>query len=330
MSVAIIEMPTAGLREERAPLAAGSTLGTTVEASPALLRWLGEPGGDELSLVGGKAANLSRLATMQRVPPGFSVTTQAFAAAVAGTHGDGALQVPEPLRRAVAAAYAELSRYVGSEAASVAVRSSAVDEDGAVASFAGQHESYLNVVGAEAVIAAVERCWASAVSERALAYRRQHGLGVEGVRLAVLVQLLVAADVSAVAFSADPLTGSRDEIVVNANWGLGESIVGGTVTPDTYVVNKADLAVLRRDVANKARMTVQVLGGTTEVDVPRLLRQRPSLDDRQLATLARLALDLEAATGWPVDLECAFRGDDLYLLQCRPITTLTEGRNDPR
>jgi pyruvate, water dikinase len=111
-------------------------------------------------------------------------------------------------------------------------------------------------------------------------------------------------------------------VVVNASWGLGESIVGGTVTPDSYVVRKHDLAILRRDLADKARMTILAPGGTAEVDVPRLLRRRPTLDDGQLALLARLALDLEAAMGWPVDLEFAFRGDELFLLQCRPITTL--------
>ncbi|MDP8922674.1 MAG: PEP/pyruvate-binding domain-containing protein, partial [Chloroflexota bacterium] len=187
-----------------------------------------------------------------------------------------------------------------------------------------QHDTYLNVAGAEAVIAAVERCWASAVSERTRAYRRQHGLAVAGVRLAVLVQLLVPADVSGAAFSANPLTGSREEVVVNASFGLGESIVGGTVTPDTYVVRKGDLAVLRRDVGDKARMTILVPGETADVDVPRLLRRRPALDDRQASSVARLALDLETAMGWPVDIEFAFKGGELYLLQCRPITTLAD------
>ena len=290
------------------------------------MRWLGEPGGDELSLVGGKAANLSRLAATQRVPPGFSLTTRAFEMALAAAPADGALRAPEPLRREIAAACAELSRRAGESGASVAVRSSAVDEDGAAASFAGQHETYLNVVGAEAVIAAVERCWASAATERARAYRRQRGLAGDRVSLAVLVQLLVPADASGVAFSANPLTSSRDEVVVNASWGLGESIVGGTVTPDTYVVRKCDLTVLRRDLGDKARMTVLVPGGTAEVDVPRLLQRRPALDDGQAADVARLALDLERSMGWPVDLEFAIRGGELYLLQCRPITTLREVR----
>jgi pyruvate, water dikinase len=203
-----------------------------------------------------------------------------------------------------------------------AVRSFAVDEDGATASFAGQHETYLNIVGADSIVQAVNRCWESARSERALEYRRQQGLSVERLHLAVLVQQLVAADVSAVVFSANPITGSRDEIVINASWGLGESIVGGTVTPDTFVVRKADLAITGRFIVNKQRMAVAVAGGTSEVDVPRFLRDQPSLNDEQVIAVAQLALTLDATMSHPVDIECAYAGGKLYLLQCRPITTL--------
>jgi phosphoenolpyruvate synthase/pyruvate phosphate dikinase len=273
--------------------------------------WLDEPESRDLALVGGKAANLARLANRHTVPPGFVLTTHAFGRSEA--------------RDLVVSAYAALAERCGEPEPAVAVRSSAADEDGAAASFAGQHETYLNVVGAEAVADAVLRCWESASSDRALAYRRQQGLAVERVQLAVLVQALVRADVAAVVFSANPLTGSRDEIVVNASWGLGESIVGGTVTPDTYVVRKADGELLSSTVAEKARMTVSVPGGTEEVDVPRFLRNRSALDATQAAEAAALARDLEESMGWPVDLECAWSDGRLYLLQCRPITTL--GRN---
>jgi pyruvate,water dikinase len=203
-----------------------------------------------------------------------------------------------------------------------AVRSSAVDEDGAVASFAGQHESYLNVAGPEAIVQAIARCWQSARSERALDYRRQQGLSLERLRLAVLVQQLVAADVSAVAFSANPVTGDREEVLINASWGLGESIVGGTVTPDSFVVRKSDLAVTSRSIAGKDRMTVPVPGGTREVNVPRFLRLEACLAEEQLMEAAQLARALEATLGYPVDLECAYASGELYPLQCRPITTL--------
>ena len=141
-------------------------------------------------------------------------------------------------------------------------------------------------------------------------------------RLAVLVQQLVASDVSAVVFSANPVTGNRDEVLINASWGLGESIVGGIVTPDAFVVRKSDLAVINRTITYKGRMTVSVPGGTREVDVPRFLRSEASLSDEQAAEMAQLAIMLESTMEHPVDVECAYATGELYLLQCRPITTL--------
>jgi len=182
----------------------------------------------------------------------------------------------------------------------------------------------LNLVGVDAVLGAITRCWASGRNERALSYRKQQGLDTEEVRLAVLVQQLVAADTSAVIFSANPISGNRNEAVVTASWGLGESVVSGTVTPDTWVVRKADLAVKEERIGAKERMTVAVAGGTREVTVPRLLRERASLSGAQISELARLAIGLEEKIGQPVDIETAYAGEELFLLQCRPITTLGE------
>jgi pyruvate,water dikinase len=228
---------------------------------------------------------------------------------------------PLELRGAIDRAIADLMACHSLPDFVAAVRSSAIDEDGLAASFAGQHESYLNVVGAEEIIQAVARCWESAHSERAMAYRRHQSLPLEQVQLAVLVQQLVAADVSAVAFSANPVTGDRDEVIINASWGLGESVVGGSVTPDTFIMRKTDLGVKQRAIADKARMTVSVPGGTREVDVPRFLRLEAVLSVEQVAEIAQLAINLEATMGWPVDVECAYAAGQLYLLQCRPITT---------
>jgi len=276
------------------------------------LLWLGDPKSFDPALVGGKAANLSRLARMyHRVPDGFSLPVTVMDEA----H-------PLDLRDEITAAISDLMACHSLSDFIAAVRSSAVDEDGATASFAGQHETYLNIVGADAIIQAVTRCWESARSERALEYRRQQGLSMERPQLAVLVQQLVASDVSAVVFSANPVTGSRDEIVINASWGLGESIVGGTVTPDTFIVRKLDLAVVQRVIAEKQRMTVSSPGGTREVDVPLFLRGQSSLAAEQVMEMVRLALTLETTMGHPVDIECAYAGGELYLLQCRPITTL--------
>jgi pyruvate,water dikinase len=135
------------------------------------------------------------------------------------------------------------------------------------------------------------------------------------------------ADVSAVAFSANPVSGNREEVVIEAAWGLGESIVGGTVTPDTYVVRKEDLAVVSRSIAEKRRMTVPVRGGTREVETPRFLRTRPVLDEEQTVEMARLALALEIEMGRPVDVECAYEDGRLYLLQCRPVTAFDDLRD---
>jgi pyruvate, water dikinase len=276
------------------------------------LLWLGDPKSFDVALVGGKAANLSRLARMyHRVPDGFSLPVTVMNE----VH-------PSDLRSEITAAISDLMACHSLPDFIAAVRSSAVDEDGATASFAGQHETYLNIVGADAIIQAVTRCWESARSEHALYYRRQQGLSVERPQIAVLVQQLVAADVAAVVFSANPITGNREEVMINASWGLGESIVGGTVTPDTFIVRKSDLAVTQRIIADKQYMTVSVPGGTLEVDVPRFLRNSSSLNDEQVIEMAKLALTLESTMEYPVDVECAYAGDELYLLQCRPITTL--------
>ena len=276
------------------------------------LLWLGDPKSFDATLVGGKAANLSRLARMyHRVPDGFSLPVTVMDEA----H-------PLDLRDEITAAISDLMACHSLPNFIAAVRSSAVDEDGATASFAGQHETYLNIVGADAILQAVTRCWESARSEHALDYRRQQGLSVERPQIAVLVQQLVAADVAAVVFSANPITGDRDEVVINASWGLGESIVGGTVTPDTFIVRKSDLVITSRAIADKQRMTVATSGGTHEVEVPRFLRNEASLNDEQVIEMAKLALTLETTMEHPVDIECAYAGGELYLLQCRPITTL--------
>jgi len=276
------------------------------------LLWLGDPKSFDAGLVGGKAANLSRLARLyHRVPDGFSLPVTVMDE----VH-------PLDLRDEITAAISDLMNCHRLSDFIAAVRSSAVDEDGATASFAGQHETYLNIVGTDAIIQAVTRCWESARSEHALDYRRQQGLSVKHPQLAVLVQQLVASDVSAVVFSANPVTGSRDEIMINASWGLGESIVGGTVTPDTLIVRKSDLSITSRTIADKQHMTVSTQGGTHEVEVPRFLRTQASLNDEQVIEMAKLALTLEATMDHPVDIECAYAGGELYLLQCRPITTL--------
>lgn len=267
--------------------------------------WFEDPGADDRARVGGKAAALARVAADHTVPPGFTVV------------GDAS-------RDDVLAAYAQLGERLGRPDPAVAVRSSAADEDGSETSFAGQHETYLGVRGGEDVLAAVEAARASGHSERALAYRHANGLSAPTAPLPILVQALVQADAAAVVFSANPVTGRRDEILINASWGLGESIVGGTVTPDSFTVARDSLAVVERTLAEKRRMTVQIPGGSREVDVPAPLRRLPSIHGCQARAAAVLALALERRFGHPVDLEVAWAGNELHLLQTRPITTLAQ------
>lgn len=276
------------------------------------IRWLGEDDCHHEAYVGGKAASLSRLASKHTVPHGFAIS-----AIEAAEHA-----VVDGLLPAIEHAYRTLGERCGITHPPVAVRSSAVDEDGADASFAGQHDTYLNIRGVEAVLDAIRRCILSAASHEALSYRQQRGLATDRVHMAVLVQMLVPSDVSAVVFSANPISGSRDEVMINSNWGLGESIVGGTATPDTFIVQKRGLEVSWRDIATKDRMTVLTDAGTADADVPAELRSAPSLKDEQVRDVAQLALTLEESVGNPVDVECAIAKDTLYLLQCRPITTL--------
>jgi pyruvate,water dikinase len=294
-------------------------------ASPAIC-WLDQPACAHRALVGGKAAYLSRLAGAFPVPAGFCLTSAAFewamASGMAAETAQPAGLLPDALFEELARAYATMAERCGAAEPQVAVRSSALDEDGASSSFAGQHATYLNVVGAEAIADAVVRCWASARSARALAYRLQHGLGTDSIRMAVLIQQFVIADSSAVLFSANPVNGNRDELVINASWGLGECVVGGTVTPDTYVLRAADLSIISQQIAEKRRMTVAVAGGTREVDVPRFLRSQSTFTADQVAEVGHLGRRLETVVGGPVDVECAYQTGRLYLLQCRPITAL--------
>ena len=129
-------------------------------------------------------------------------------------------------------------------------------------------------------------------------------------------------------FSANPATGDRGEIVINVSWGLGESVVSGAVSPDLYTVRKGDLIILSRQISEKRLMTVQSPSGTKQVDVPRIMQKEACISDKQVQEMAQLTLTLENSQGWPVDLECAYQGNRLFLLQCRPITTLDRSQGN--
>ncbi|HEX2515768.1 MAG TPA: PEP/pyruvate-binding domain-containing protein, partial [Chloroflexota bacterium] len=306
---------------------------------------------DAVAVAGGKGANLGELIRAGfPVPPGFCLTTSAYALATAGAGlettlaalatlppGDRegratlaarvretilATPVPEAVQEALRDALGALA-----QGAPLAVRSSATAEDLPFASFAGQQDTVLNVVGADAVQDAVRRCWASLWTERAVAYRAANGIDPRGVRLAVVVQVLVDAAVAGVLFTADPLTGRRRRAVIDASPGLGEAVVSGAVTPDHFVVDSRRGAVLERRRGEAGVAIVPTPGGGTQrVDLARTdggAGDWSRLSDAQLVELARLGAQVEARFGAPQDVEFAFdQQGRLWLTQARPITTL--------
>ncbi|GAA3044353.1 phosphoenolpyruvate synthase [Pseudonocardia yunnanensis] len=292
-------------------------------------------GSRTLSTAGGKAANLGELiGTGFPVPPGFVVTTEAYSqvAAAAGLEseldGDArlgerartallAMPVPAPVADAVCRAYLALGEKVP-----VAVRSSATAEDLPSASFAGQQDTFLNVVGVDAVLDAVHRCWASLWTDRAVSYRADAGIDHRVVRLAVVVQRMVDAQVAGVLFTADPVTGTRTRTVIDASPGLGEAVVSGAVNPD-HIVVEDDGRIVEHRLGDKAVEVRPLAGGGTEQVIRADGAARSSLTDAQIASLVTLGRRVEAYYRAPQDIEWAIDSDGaLWLTQSRPITTL--------
>jgi phosphoenolpyruvate synthase/pyruvate phosphate dikinase len=290
-----------------------------------LVAWLGAVEGTT-SLVGGKAASLDRLARLGfRIPPGFCLTTRAFetqleaipgiATALADLPADDARTrladafTSAPLVPAIGAELdAAVERLVGElevigdGAPRFAVRSSGIGEDSSAASFAGLHETELGVPP-DGVEDSVRRCWASLWSAPAVAYRVRRGLALDGGGMAVVVQALVPADAAAVVFTRHPVTGRTDQLVVTGVRGLGDAMVSGTVTPDTWVLDRASLAPIEYSAGDR---------------VPGQLGA--AIDPPLLDQLARLAVSVEDGFGGPVDIEAAAAAGAWYLLQARPIT----------
>lgn len=306
--------------------------------------------GPMLPEVGGKAANLGELASVGLpVPRGFCLTTAAYRQALSGvglepvfaalSEADAAgldqlsglaararslvidAGVPEGIAEAVRSAYQDLGANVP-----VAVRSSATAEDLPFASFAGQQDTFLNVVGVDAVLDAVSRCWASLWTDRAVAYRTTNVIDHPTVALAVVVQEMVNSATAGVMFTANPVTGNRYETVIDASPGLGEAVVSGAVNPDHYVVNARRGAVLTRVLGDR-QVEIRAMpgGGTERVErpLPADSAVEPCLSDRQVLELAKLGLAVQEHYRAPQDTEWAIDDDGkLWLTQARPITTL--------
>lgn len=312
-------------------------MNASATASPGPIEWLGSLRASP-EAVGGKAASLDRLARLGfLVPPGFCLTTSAFAAhlsavAACSPLADALAALPDEAARttvvdlvrstpspgvicdALRAALAELT---AAGETSLAVRSSAIGEDGTAASYAGLHDTELGL-SADDVEAAVRRCWSSLWSPAALAYRRRRSLPLDGAAMAVVVQALVPADAAAVVFTRHPVTGRDDQLVINALRGLGEPMVSGMATPDTIVVDKASGGVVEFSGGDNGERLIATDGGVTRVTDG---ASGPALAEPELRSLISLSLDVEHAFGAPVDIEAAFARDRWYLLQARPITT---------
>ena len=204
----------------------------------------------------------------------------------------------------------------------VAVRSSATVEDLAGLSAAGQHDTYLNIRTKAAVLDAVKRCWASLWSARAISYRARYGIDPHDVSIGVVVQRLVLAEAAGVMFTVDPVSGAHDQVVISANWGLGESVVAGDVTPDTAVVGRASGRLISYQAGRKETMTVADGAGVRATNTPSDLRSAAVLSPNQASELARVGLAIEELYQQPMDIEWAIAAGEISVVQARPITTV--------
>ena len=301
----------------------------------------------QIAVVGGKGAHLGELWRTEgvHVPAGFCVTTDAFRMIMADAPSiderlDRLSRLSEEDREAIRTISAEIRRAVeeiaipdelaaaitGSiarlgEQAAYAVRSSATAEDLKTASFAGQQDTYLNVVGSDAILQHVSRCWASVFTDRAITYRLRNGFDHRKVQVAVVVQQMVFPEVAGILFTADPVTSNRKVVSVEASFGLGESLVSGRVNPDVYKVREGE--IVAKVVATKQlAIHASPSGGTQEDAVDSERQKQPALTDAQVVQLAQLGRKIEAHFGRPQDIEWCLVDDSFQIVQSRPITTL--------
>ena len=271
----------------------------------------------DLPRVGGKGLNLGKLTRAGfQVPQGFCVTTDAYRFSVQNLSERNASTIKALVLAPELVAEIRTAREK-LQTATVAVRSSATAEDLAEASFAGQQDTFLNV-GPDELLDALKGCWASLWSERAIAYRRTQGIADEGLAMAVVVQEMCNADVSGVLFTVSPF--SADVAIVESNWGLGESVVSGAITPDSFQVSRETGEVLEKNIATKREMVTDT--GVSEVSSGQ--QDVPSLTEAQLTEFTLLGMQVEALYGQPMDIEWALADGQFVLLQARHITTSSE------
>lgn len=314
------------------------------------LIWFDDIQGDLIKYTGGKGASLSKMHKFQlNVPNGFVVSAPFFfeyrkkndldekilqlIKTINYDDFDSIEKVCEKIRKMIidtpmpARLENDVISYynmLGGEAQPVAVRSSSTAEDLDDASFAGQQETFLYVVGKDDLIEKIKECWASLYNGRAVFYRKQKGFDERNVSIAVVVQKMVNSEKAGVMFTVNPISKNKDQALIEAAWGLGEAVVSGTVTPDNYTVNKNTSKVIEEYISEKEMMFVRdsSLKGVEEKDVPEEKKCARVLTDDELFELSSLAIKLEKFFGKPEDVEWAIEKGELYLLQSRPITTL--------
>ncbi len=316
-----------------------------------IIVWLEEIGSKDIAVVGGKGASLGEMIKEELpVPRGFAVTAQAFRQFIDDTKIADKIfeslkvdvdnseelkkaektaknliletKMPQKIEKAILAAYDELCKREGGEVFA-AVRSSATAEDLPDASFAGQQDSFLNIRGGEAIVNMVKWCWASLYGARAIFYRVKQGFKHEQVNISVVVQTMVDADRAGVMFTSHPVSG-EPLTVIEANWGLGETVVAGSVSPDSYVVDRRTRGIVQRDIGSKKIMHIRdpMTGKTIKTQVTADMAGKAVLRDDEVMKLNELGELVEAHYDCPQDVEWAIKDDKIYMLQSRPVTTI--------
>ena len=307
---------------------------------------------EDIPVVGGKGANLGEMVKAGfPVPPGFAVTVAAYELFLEQNNLNTQIKntlkvtnvdnpeelasasrkiqkiiitgkIPEEVGREVIAGYKKLSGLF--RQALVAVRSSATAEDLPSASFAGQQATFLNIKGEANLINALRSCWASLFTPRAIFYREENKIAHEKVKISVIVQKMVQSQVSGVIFTIDPVSNEKDKIIIEAVWGLGETIVQGSALPDRYVVQKETFAILSKEISEQPIQLIKVGQETKEVKVPEKLRQLQKISNEEIITLAKIADKLQKHYFFPQDIEWALEGKKLFIVQTRPVTTMSK------
>jgi pyruvate,water dikinase len=302
---------------------------------------------NDVKIAGGKGASLGEMKRVGiPIPPGFVVLAAAFDEFLKQTDLNVEIEaalnkvnykdvnsidqasktirdlihdakIPKDLQKEILKAFDQL------KAKFVAVRSSATAEDSSVASWAGELESYLNVTR-QNLLGKVKDCWSSLFTQRAIVYRYEKGLRKSKASVAVVVQKMVQSEIAGICFTTHPVTKDKNQLIIEAGWGLGEAIVGGHITPDSYVVDKRNWKIIDINVSQQEKMITRKKSGTGNmwIKVPKKMQNKQKLDNKQIIELAKLCTQIEKHYKFPCDIEWAFEKGNFYIVQSRPITTL--------